>query len=176
MANPTMTLIASVTVGVAGSALIDFTSIPSAYTDLYIKLSGRLAGTGTGTQARFQFNGVTTGYSDKTVEGSGSAVSSISRTGSTYIYVTSSGSRRWWSVPLTSGEVQMYIFLITQEVQINQHQCSDFTENNGTAAYADLAAGLWSNTAVITSISITSQDASNFVQYTTAYLYGIKNN
>ena len=48
------------------------------------------------------------------------------------------------------------------------------TENNATTAYAFLSAGLWSNTAAITSATITNSSG-NYVQYSTAYLYGIKN-
>ena len=45
MAN-TFQLISSTTVGAGGASSIDFTSIPSTYTDLVIKWSGRLTSTG----------------------------------------------------------------------------------------------------------------------------------
>ena len=45
-------------------------------------------------------------------------------------------------------------------------------ENNTTAANQVLGSVLWSNTAAITSISLTSPGY-NFVQYSTASLYGI---
>jgi hypothetical protein len=48
------------------------------------------------------------------------------------------------------------------------------SENNGTAAVASLFAGLWSQTAAITSITLTSRNG-NFDQYSTAYLYGVNN-
>ena len=37
----TYTLISSVTVGAGGASSIDFTSIPSTYTDLLVKISAR---------------------------------------------------------------------------------------------------------------------------------------
>jgi hypothetical protein len=43
------------------------------------------------------------------------------------------------------------------------------TENNATAAYAGFTAGLLSNTAAITDVTLTG----SFVQYSTATLYGI---
>jgi hypothetical protein len=49
------------------------------------------------------------------------------------------------------------------------------TENNGTTAFAKLSAGLWSDSAAITSVKLISQTGNNFVQYSTAYLYGISN-
>ena len=48
------------------------------------------------------------------------------------------------------------------------------TENNATASYQIMYAGLWSNTAAINQITLVP-DTLNFVQYTTATLYGIKN-
>jgi len=47
------------------------------------------------------------------------------------------------------------------------------SEDNATLAYSALTAGLWSNTAAITSITIAA--VTNFAQYSTAYLYGISN-
>jgi hypothetical protein len=48
-------------------------------------------------------------------------------------------------------------------------------ENNATAGYQSLTAGLWSNTSAITSIKLQSANGFNFVIYSTAYLYGVKN-
>jgi hypothetical protein len=174
MAN-TFELISSVNVGSGGAASIDFTSIPSTYTDLCLKLSGRVAGTGSGTQARIQFNGNSSGYSDTTIDGNGATVIGFSRSASAYIYITSlpqgGGSN---PSPNTWGSVDMYI---PNYAGANPKSVSmdGVTEGNISTTYADLVAGLWNNTAAITSISLTSQDASNFVQYSTAYLYGVKN-
>ena len=53
---------------------------------------------------------------------------------------------------------------------------SDYTsENNSSTSNAlGLLAGLWSSTSAINQITISSSTG-NFVQYCTAYLYGIKN-
>jgi hypothetical protein len=48
------------------------------------------------------------------------------------------------------------------------------SENNGTEAYTDLIANLWSNTSAITSILL-YPDSGTWQQYSTATLYGIKN-
>jgi hypothetical protein len=47
-------------------------------------------------------------------------------------------------------------------------------ENNATGAFATFNAGLWSNTAAITSITLTA-GVGSFVQYSNFYLYGVKN-
>ena len=49
------------------------------------------------------------------------------------------------------------------------------SENNASTGYDDMTAGLWSNTAAITSIAISSFTSSTIIQYSTFYLYGIKN-
>ena len=55
MANPTMTLIASNTVGSGGASSVTFSSIPQTYTDLVVKINSRVTSTdGGGT---FTFNG-----------------------------------------------------------------------------------------------------------------------
>jgi hypothetical protein len=48
----------------------------------------------------------------------------------------------------------------------------NMTENNGATTFMTLHAGLWSNTAAITSIKIAPAGGS-WMQYSTATLYGI---
>ena len=49
------------------------------------------------------------------------------------------------------------------------------TESNDTSyGYQALVAGLWSNSAAITNITLTPETG-NYAQYSTATLYGIKN-
>jgi len=51
----------------------------------------------------------------------------------------------------------------------------NFTFHNATAAIAVLGAGLWSNTAAITSITLFPENGTAWVQHSSATLYGIKN-
>jgi hypothetical protein len=56
------------------------------------------------------------------------------------------------------------------------YSIDSLTENNAAGATATLQAGLWSNTAAINSMSFAAGNGSGtFAQYTTAYLYGVKN-
>jgi hypothetical protein len=48
------------------------------------------------------------------------------------------------------------------------------SETSNATAYMLLGAGMWSSTAVITSITL-AQSGANLTQYSTASLYGIKN-
>ena len=167
MAN-TFELIASSTVGSSGAASIDFTSIPSTYTDLCLKISGRSSshdGTSwAGLAITFNGNAVTgkrlygvgsgTPASDSTTP-FGGAISGDTATASTFgneeIYIPNYAGSAYKSASIDAA-----------------------TETNATAALLMLNAALWSYTAAINQITVTPA-AGSFVQYSTAYLYGVKN-
>jgi hypothetical protein len=167
MAN-TYTLIASVTVGVAGATSIDFNSIPQTATDLKVVLSEN-SGTG-GPTPRVRFNGSTSSYSEKLLYGNGSSASSASTSGADHLEWITNGTSATNSI---FGNAEFYIPNYTS---INYKSVSgdSVQEANSTAVSAYLDAGLWSNTAAITSISIYAYFGL-FSQYSTAYLYGISN-
>ena len=169
MAN-TMTLIASSTVGVLGVSSIDFTSIPSTYTDLLLKVSVRTNRVVAGSTLGVKFNGSSASYSAKVIEGSGTTAASFSST--SYIY---GGTVPGLSATAsTFGNLEIYI---PNYAGSNYKSASSdaVMENNATQSYSDLAASLWSNTAAINQITLAEDTAATIVQYSTAYLYGIKN-
>jgi hypothetical protein len=167
MAN-TFELIASSTVGSGGAASISFSSIPSTYTDLCLKVSARAD---TSTVAMIAtFNGSTSGYSNKRLYGTGSSVASDSYLTTGIICVLCNDST-YTANTFANGE--MYIPNYAGSTY-KSASLDGVSENNATTAYAMLTAGLWSNTAAITSITLTPTSG-NVVQYSTAYLYGVKN-
>jgi hypothetical protein len=166
----TFELIASSTVGSGGASSIDFTSIPSTYTDLCIKASLRTAQSGTADPIQsllIQFNGTTTNYSYRLLQGYNNTVASYNGTSRYFGDATNSDA-----TASTFGNLEIYIPNYAGSTN-KSYSADSVTENNGTKAVANLDAGLWSNTAAITSISISA--ANNLVQYSTAYLYGVKN-
>ena len=167
MAN-TFELIASVTVGSGGSASIDFTSIPSTYTDLVLKTCTRFADTT--TDPKISINGSTTTFTRRHIQGNGTAASSGS--GSDGWIGTTDGSGQTAS---TFGNSEVYLPNYTAATN-KSYSVDTVSENNASDAKATLLAGLWSTTSTISSISISALSGSaNFVQYSTAYLYGVKN-
>jgi len=162
----TFVKIATVTVGSGGAANIEFSSIPSTYTDLTILLSGRTSYTGTVYRfGTIQFNNLTTNLSTRNVYGSTSGVASNT---ATEIYFWNNSAS---STSNTFNNAQFYI--PNYAGSTNKSLSIDtVSENNGTDALTGLVAGLWSNTAAITSIQLVS-NGGNFVQYSTATLYGI---
>lgn len=170
MAN-TYTLIASSSVGSGGAASIDFTSIPSPYTDLCLKVSGRTSATNASYKVYdiyISINGSTTTFTQKGLEGDGSGAFSYSAARQVG-WIPDAGA-----TASTFGNLEIYI--PNYAGSNNKSFSSDaVTENNGTSAYAALTAGLWSTTSAINQVTVTPASG-NFVQYSTAYLYGIKSN
>jgi len=169
MAN-TYFLIASNTVGSGGTAQVDFTSIPQTYTDLLIKTS---VNNGTNLDVvlmRFNSNSSSI-YTQKVLRGTGSAASSYSNTG--WSPATSFGLSYSGDTASTFSNNEYYIPNYTDS---NYKSISNDSvhEANATGAWQILYTGLFSDTTAITSINLISSGV-NFGQYSTFYLYGIKN-
>ena len=164
----TFTLIASSTVGAGGASSIDFTSIPSTYTDLCIKLSARSNRSleVDGIALRFN-NDLTTGnYTGKRLYGSGSSAGS-----------DSSAS----AMPFMDGNTSTTSVFGNAEIYIPNYAGSTTKfasidgvgENNATTVYMGLGALLWSGTSAINRVTIYPETGTLILQYSTAYLYGI---
>ena len=168
MAN-TFELIASYTASGSVSS-IDFSSIPSTYTDLCLKLSSRAA-TGGAVDVLIQFNTDSTSgnYSQRQIQGAGSGTPG-SGTGNQQS-ATSDGSSDTAS---TFANSEIYIPNYAGSTA-KSFSTDSVTENNGTTAYATLRAGLWSGTAAINAIKLTHNGGVSFATNSTAYLYGVKN-
>ena len=171
----TYKLIASNTVGSAVTS-VTFSSIPSTYTDLVVKFSARTTQTGSlgnASDISLQFNAVTSGYSSRLLYANVAVASPTS--------ASNSGSSIVWGGNATNADATANTFgngemTIPNYVSANYKSVSidSVSENNSTNATTELVAGLWSNTAAITSITLTP-GAGNFVQYSTFTLYGISN-
>jgi len=167
MAN-TYSLIASSTVGAGGAANIDFTSIPQAYTDLCLKVSAR--GLASGYSMYLAINGSLANQTRRILytDNGSSALS----------YNDSTAAPGWvnlatWTASTFSNQ-EIYIPNYTSGN--NKTYSSDaVTENNATTVAMGMFAVLWSQTAAINQLTITTDSGNNLAQYTTAYLYGIKN-
>ena len=165
----TMILINSVTVGSGGASTIDFTSIPQTYTDLVLKVSARQ---GAENAFTLKFNGSTSSYLTKRLQADGSGASSNTASGLTtairVIGINPSGA-----TANIFGNSEIYIPNYTGSTYKSvSHDGAN--EDNSATIYMNLSVGLWANTAAITSITL-APEAGSFVQYSTAYLYGIKN-
>lgn len=165
----TMTLISKQTVGSAGATSITFTSIPQTYTDLKLVYSLRSA-TGTDVSMGLTVNGATTGLSNKILQGNGATAASA--TSSVPFYAGTVDGSGNTANTFSNGELYIPNYTSSNNKSIS---ADNVDENNSTTAYAELAAGLWSNTSPITSLGLYIYAGYSFVQYSTVYLYGISN-
>ena len=165
--------IATVTVGSGGTASIDFSSIPSTFTDLCLKVSARYSASGP-WDMRMTFNGNTSStYSMRSINAAGSGTpssASESAQASTWLGglqgVTTS----------TFNNMELYIPNYASTTSAKSISTDNVNEANQTDARSFLIAGLWNpaTQAAISSLSI-SVSSGTFTQYSTATLYGIKN-
>ena len=174
----TFTLIASSTLSSA-QASIDFSSIPSTYTDLCLVASLRVSSAGETNppiqRLELLVNNTNTGnlYSVKMLYGNGSSTGSAGG---------SAANRNFYSGAATASGAtastfsNVSFYLPNYAGSANKSISIDsVTENNGTGADASFTANLWASTSAINQLTIKPYDGSNFVQYSTAYLYGVKN-
>jgi hypothetical protein len=162
----TFELIEAYTVPSGGVTSIDFTSIPSTFTDLCLKVSSRVSSTD--TPISITFNNITTNFSWRRIYGSGSSATSQSGTDVYWFYTNTSAQT---SNTYGSGEVYIPNYAGSTNKSFSSES---LTENNATFAEMFMVAGLWSNTSAINRITLTPLSGI-FETNSTAYLYGVKN-
>jgi hypothetical protein len=167
MAN-TMTLIASyASTGSVGS--ISFTSIPSTYTDLQIVYSFRTNDAGIYNDISVTLNS-NNSANGKDLYAIGSTVGSYSPSASQSFFAEGVGSGATAST-FSNGTIYIPNYAGSTQKSISGDTVG---ENNAAAAVILLAAGLYSSTSAVTSVTFTPASPSSFLQYSTAYLYGVK--
>ena len=160
--------IASVTVGAGGAANIEFTSIPSTYTDVIAFFSIRTDRASNNSDPILLYpNASSSSLSNRYLQADGSTAGSNSVT-----------TGRIGVAPASTATASTFgnfaIYFTNYAGSTNKSFSADsVSENNATEAYTFLGANLWSSTTAISSIRIVSANAANFVQYSTATLYGI---
>jgi hypothetical protein len=152
------------------AANITFSSIPATYTDLLVVLSGRsdYAANFVGLFVRLNGDNASN-YKYRYVQGSGSAAASSN-------FSADSGFLAGY-IDAASHTASVFgngsIFIPNYTASAAKSISADLVEeNNATEGYQAISAGLWSGTAAVTSVTILPASG-NFVQYSSATLYGI---
>jgi hypothetical protein len=169
--------IATVTVGAGGSSTVTFSSIVGTYSHLQLRHS---CITNRGTYAiedlKINFNSDTSAnYSYHNLRGNGSAAAAGGGSSASYIYLdVASGTSvsNFFGVGITD---------ILDYANSNKYKTTRSLtgiDTNGTVAgeggRVALQSGSWRNTAAITSIVIAPLNGTQFNQYSSFALYGIK--
>lgn len=149
-------------------ATIDLTSIPSTYTDLLLRGSIRGTNASTYSQVTMTFNGSTSGYSSRNLEGGDGAAASYSTSSAAYVtagYVSGANA-----TASTFGVFDVYIPNYAGSANKSMSVDSAGETNAANGIYMDFFANLWANSAAINQITLS---LTNIAQYSTVTLYGI---
>ena len=166
--------IATVTVGSGGSSSVTFSSIPSTYQHLQIRLISRDTGTGTGQAPLWlRFNSDSgSNYSWHRIYGNGTTSSSDSGTSDSWI-LAGIGSEN--ADPANTFSTTIVDVLDYANVNKNKTIRGLSGEDiNGTGGYVGLHSGSWQNTNAVTSVTVFPNATQSFVQYSSFALYGLK--
>jgi hypothetical protein len=157
----------------ASASSVSFQNIPqSGYTDLKVVMSAR-SSYSSGEGILMQFNGSSgANYFYRQLYGTGSSAGSYTPgSGQTSCLVASMGGTNYTAS--TFNSVEIYIPNYTSSNNKSFSVDSVAENNSATVNQLDLIAGLWTQTAAITSINLFSYNSANFVQYSTFSLYGL---
>lgn len=169
---PNMELIGGPTGGQISSpaASITFSNIPQTYTDLKLVISARNNDTNGAGNIMMGFNGSTSSFTNKFIQGGGSGTA-----GSSSVAQMIGDMDTAAETASTFNNIEVYIPNYRSS-NYKSFISDSVMENNATTAYQMLTANLWSNVSPITSIEITNRSAGkSFVSGSTFYLYGISN-
>jgi hypothetical protein len=161
--------IATTTVGSGGSSTITFSSIPSTYTHLQLRIIAKSTASGSYSQIRFNSDSGSN-YAMHELYGTGSSALAYAETSQTYL-------NQYYTIETStaSNVFSASIFDILDYANTNKYKTTrklSGNENN-SAGGIDLASGLWRSTSAIDAITITP-NSGNFAQYSSFALYGIK--
>ena len=167
-------LLERITVGAAGASSVSFNNIPqTGYTDLKVVVSARDTTSGNiNDHINITFNGSSSNFTSKYLQGNGSAASSASTSDGFVGYIPDTSA-----TANTFGNLEVYIPNYTS-TNYKSYSVDSVQENNsGSAGYAQdtMHAGLWSvsgSGSPITNLGFTA-GAGSFAQYSTFSLYAL---
>lgn len=159
-----------------GAASVTFSSIPSTYTHLQVRMIARSTRTGINRDyASFYFNSDTgANYRGHNLNGDGSSASA----GDDYGFTTEMGV--FWLAGNDSGTnvFGAAVMDILDYANTNKYKTTRTLSGidvNGTNGNITLNSGLWMSTSAISSITIKpTSGTTNWMQYSSFQLYGVK--
>ncbi len=154
--------IATVTVGAGGSSTASFTSIPSTYQHLQIRMLAKTGDAGAFGSASMTINGAA-GEQRHEFYGTGSATGVGANASSFLVYV---GGTAQFGVAI----VDILDYADTNKAKTSRGLGG--VDNNGSGIVA-ITSGLETSTTAISSLTFTA-NSGNFAQYSSFALYGIK--
>ena len=164
--------IATVTVGAGGSSSISFTSIPSTYKHLQIRGIGRTARSNADDNAYIRFNSDTgNNYAWHSLYGTGSGVTAYAVSSTNYGQILATSAASTTASVFNGSVIDILDYANTSKYK-TVRALSGFDANGSGIIYFNSA--LWQNTNAITQIDLAGITGSNWAQYSSFALYGIK--
>lgn len=147
---------------------ITFSSIPGTFTDLWLTASARGNNAGVNDDLIVSFNGSGSNHSWRILYGTGSSAGSTSGS-SNGRYMTTTGAT---ATSNTFGSSEIYIpnYAGSTNKSVSGNSVS---ENNATGVFMEINAGLWANTAAITSLTVAISPGTLLQIGSTFTLYGV---
>lgn len=149
----------------AGQSAVSFTSIPSTFKHLQVRMYVR-SGSGAYGDLRYNSDNTSTNYYAHGLIGNGAAASAVAYANAAYSP---------WTATTNSASPLVEILDILDYANVNKYKVSRSLsgfDNNGNGNI-ELTSNLWKNTNAINRIDFTAA-ASVFNQYSSFALYGIK--
>jgi hypothetical protein len=165
--------ITAITVPAAGVTSITINSIPSTYAHLQLRYITRNNRSGQSLDAiNIRANGDTAAnYANHRLQGDGTTVSAQTGTSIGYAIFGQTNASTSTANVFTAGIMDILDYA-------NTNKNKTFRTLNGFDAngsgYIGLYSGLWQSTAAINSLTLSSNDGSGILQYSSFALYGIK--
>jgi hypothetical protein len=174
----TYKLIDKVVVGLGGVTSIDFTSIPSTYTDLVLKVSAR-DGAGLnagGDNLNVTINGSSSSiYSEKMLYANSTTPNSLSSSSTTLFQDAYSNGASTTANTFSSVEYYFSNYASSNNKSISIDSVVENNSSSSNAYILNLTASLFASSTAISRITIAIAGSATIAQYSSAYLYGIKN-
>lgn len=153
------------------SSVITFSSIPSTYTHLQLRMFARATASNT-MFVRFNNDSGSTNYDNHRMNGNGTSVASDARINYSALFVSSRG----YGIPSTANIGSAIVMDILDYTNTNKYKVTrtlSGQELNNSNSDIEFTSGSWKNTNAINRIDV-SIDTSTLAQYTHIALYGIK--
>ena len=160
--------ISTVTVGAGGSSSISFTSIPSTYKHLQIRMLANYSGSVGGGYVHFNSDSSSGNYSYHAFggDGAGSVSTASGANANRGLYTSVAGT------VTTQPNVMIMDILNYTDSNIYKTLRTLYGWDANGSGYAEFGSSNWRSTAALTSVTLTPNNS--FAQYTHTALYGIR--
>lgn len=173
--NNFMEPIATTLVGSGGVSQVTFNDIPQTYKHLQLRITSRLAASGTGgLPVLLQFNSDNSNnYSRHRVGGYGTGTEATGNADQSYILIGYSSQAGHTASVFAAGVVDILDYTNTNKYK-TVRSLFGYDNNGSNFAYIHLCSGNWRGFDSVSSLNLYPSDGTSFVQYSRFSLYGIK--